>query len=72
VLSAAASDLAALQGKNFEDSPDAIMHRGFAIGQVNKRLLMSKPDTSDSMIAAVSLLSGNEVCIHSYLRNILT
>jgi hypothetical protein len=59
VLSTAANDIAALHGQ--EDSPDAIMHRGLALRQVNQRLLQDGSDTSDASIAAVALLSGREV-----------
>jgi hypothetical protein len=59
VLGTAANDIAALHGR--EDSPEAIMHKGLALGMVNKRLLQDGSDTSDASIAAVALLTGGEV-----------
>jgi len=59
VLGAAANDIAALHGR--EDSPEAIRHKGLALGMVNKRLLQDGLDTSDASISAVALLTGNEV-----------
>ena len=59
ILATAANDIAALHGR--KDSPEAIMHRGLALGLVNQRLLKHGSDTSDASIAAVALLTGSEV-----------
>jgi hypothetical protein len=58
VLATAANDIAALQGKG--ESPEAIKHRGLALGLVNKRLLQPGSGTSDASVAAVALLAGSE------------
>ena len=60
ILATAANDIAVLQGHG--ESPEAIKHRGLALGLVNKRLLQLGSDTSDATIAAVAILAGSEVC----------
>ena len=60
IISAAASDIAALHGK--QDSRDAIVHRGIALSGVRKLMKQSKnTKIKDDIITAVTFLAGNEV-----------
>jgi hypothetical protein len=70
ILSAAASDIAALHGK--QDSKEAIVHRGMAISGVSNALVKRDAGNKlgDESITGVALLAGNEVCMPSKLSHI--
>lgn len=61
ILSAAASDLAVLHGK--DDSKEAILHRGMAMSSVSKELARRDGGLKmrDQSITAVALFAGNEL-----------
>jgi hypothetical protein len=61
LLSTAAVDISTKQGK--EASEESIKHQAITIRVVNENLL--RMDCSDSNLAAVALLAGNEVILHS-------
>ena len=71
ILSAAASDIAVLHGK--DDSKEAILHRGMAMSSVGKELARRNGGLKmrDESITAVALLAGNEVSTHCMRRRIV-
>ena len=59
ILSAAANDIANLQGRKI--SNEAVQHKGLALQCVNKAIIKQEERISDDSIAGVALLAGNEV-----------
>lgn len=59
ILSAAANDIAILQGR--QNSEEAIKHLAIALSMVNKRISQRGLDTSDLTLTAVAFLAGYDV-----------
>jgi hypothetical protein len=56
ILSAAADDIAALQGRQIPE--EAISHRAIALSLVNKRIAQYGLDSSDLNFTTVAVLAG--------------
>jgi hypothetical protein len=59
ILSAAANDIAILQGR--QNREEAIKHRAIALSMVNKRISQRGLDSSDLTLTTVALLAGYDV-----------